>query len=127
MSEELDPFANEPLIVGGRKIDGRTTEAKRFRALIADLGLQLQRNPLPSDRILLLNAATLAMLCERDAADMLEGKDVDQENFRRNNQALGGVLIKLGMASKSRDVTKRDRAGMDEFGSALIEANQASS
>lgn len=123
MSDELE-LASEPLIIGGRKIDGRTTEAKRFRALITDLCLQLQRNPTASERMLLLNAATLATLCERDAADMLEGKSVDQENFRRNNQALGNVLIKLGMAAKSRDVTKRDRVGLDDFGSAVIEANR---
>jgi hypothetical protein len=122
MIDQLD-IPGEPLIIAGRKIDGRTMEAKRFRALITDLCLQLQRNPSASERMLLLNAATLATLCERDAADMLEGKDVDQENFRRNNQALGNVLIKLGMAAKSRDVTKRDRVGLDDFGSALIEAN----
>lgn len=123
MNDELE-LATEPLVVAGRKIDGRTIEAKRFRALITDLCLQLQRSPTASERVLLLNAATLATLCERDAADMLEGKEVDQENFRRNNQALGNVLIKLGMAAKSRDVTKRDRVGFDDFGSALIEASQ---
>jgi len=30
------------------------------------------------------------------------------------------------MAQKSRDVTKGDRSKMDDFGSALIEANAAS-
>lgn len=122
MSADLDSLANEPLIIGGRKIDGRTTEARRFRALVADLGSQLQRNPQPAERLLLLNAATLATLCERATADLLEGGEIDQENYRRNQQALGGVLIKLGMASKSRDVRKSDRSGMDDFGAAVIEA-----
>lgn len=123
MSAELDPLANEPLIIGGRKIDGRTTETKRFRGLALELAGQLQRNPTPAERILLLNAATLATLCERFAADMLEGREVNEENYRRNIQALGGVMIKLGMAAKSRDVTKRDRMVADDFGAALIEAN----
>ena len=54
---------------------------------------------------------------------MLEGKSVDQENYRRNVTLLGANLIKLGLAKKSRDVSKRDSAGMDDFGTALIEAN----
>lgn len=123
MNSELDPFANEPLVIAGRKIDGRTTEARRFRSLAFDLAAQLQRNPTPAERALLLNAATLATLCERFTADMLEGKPVEDEPFRRNVAALSAVLIKLGMAAKSRDVTKRDRTGADEFGAALIEAN----
>lgn len=123
MTAELYTFANEALIVGGRKIDGRTIEAKRFRTLASDLAAQLQRNPTPAERLLLLNAATLATMCERFTADLLEGKPVDEEPYRRNVAALSAVLIKLGMAAKSRDVTKRDRASLDDFGAALIEAN----
>ena len=122
MNTELDAFANEPLIIGGRKIDGRTIEAKRFRSLAIDLAAQLQRNPTASERLLLLQAATLSTLCERFTADMLEGRPVEEEPYRRNCQALGAILVKLGMAAKSRDVTKRDRA-LDDFGAALIEAN----
>lgn len=123
MNSEVDTFANEPLIIGGRKIDGRTIEAKRFRNLATDLAAQLQRNPKPAERLLLLNAATLATLCERFTADLLEGKEVEQEPYRRNVSALSGVLIKLGLAKQSRDITKRDTAGQDEFAAALIEAN----
>ncbi len=125
MTAEIDPFSNEPLIIGGRKIDGRTIEAKRFRTLATDLAAQLQRGPSPSERLLLLNAATLATMCERFTADLLEGKQVDEEPYRRNVAALSAVLIKLGMAAKSRDVTKRDRTGTDDFGNALIEAATA--
>lgn len=123
MIVSLEPLAGEPLVIGGRKIDGRTMEAKRFRTLTIDLAGQLQRNLTPADRALLLNAATLATLCERFTADLLEGKPVEDEPYRRNVAALSAVLIKLGMAAKSRDVTKRDRAGVDDFGAALIEAN----
>ncbi len=63
------------------------------------------------------------MLCERNAADLLEGKKIDAESYRRNVRLLGSMLVKLGMAMKSRDVTKRDRAGADDFGAALFEAN----
>ncbi len=120
---DLDAFPHEPLIVAGRKIDGRTIDAKRFRTLATELASQLQRDPTPAERVLLVSAATLAMLCERFAADLLEGREVNEENYRRNLQSLGNVMIKLGMAAKSRDVTKRDRMGCDDFGAALIEAN----
>jgi hypothetical protein len=111
------------LAIAGRKVDGRTMEAKRFRSIATDLTEQLGRSPTASERLLLMNAATIAMLCEQATADILEGKSVDQENHRRNVAMLGQLLIKLGMAQKSRDITKRDRAGADDFGAALIEAN----
>lgn len=112
------------LIVAGRKIDNRTAEARRFRTLGNDLLAQLGRNPNAAERMLIMNAATLAMLCERDAADLLEGKKIDAESYRRNVTLLGSILVKLGMAAKSRDVTKRDRVGGDAFGAALIEASR---
>lgn len=124
--QELDELNNEPLVIAGRKIDGRTVEAKRFRSLIGDLCAQLERNPSASERMLLLNAATLATLCEKFTADLLDGKEIDQEQYRRNIQSLGNVLIKLGMAAKSRDVKKSDRAGGDAFGNAILEANNRS-
>ena len=111
------------LMIAGRKVDGRTVEARRFRAIGGDLVDQLARTPNASDRLLITNAATIAMLCEQGTADLLDGKGIDQENHRRNVAMLGQLLIKLGMAAKSRDITKRDRAGADDFGAALIEAN----
>lgn len=121
---DLDAFANEPLIIGGRKIDGRTTEARRFKSLASDLATQLQRNPTPAERLLLMNAATLATLCERFTADLLEGKPVEDEPYRRNVSALNAVLIKLGMAMQSRDATKKGRPALDDYGAAVIEASQ---
>lgn len=118
----IEPPAFE-LIVAGRKVDNRTAEARRFRAIGTDLTDQLGRNPTASERLLLMNAATIAMLCEQGTADLLDGKPVDQENHRRNVAMLGQLLIKLGMAQKSRDITKRERAGADDFGAALVEAN----
>ena len=111
------------LVVAGRKIDNRTAEARRFRALGSDLMHQLGRAANAAERMLIMNAATLAMLCERDTADLLEGKAIDAESYRRNVTLLGSVLVKLGMAMKSRDITKRDKAKTDDFGMAVIEAN----
>lgn len=111
------------LVIAGRKIDNRTAEARRFRCIGSDLTIHLGRSPTGAERLLLMNAATIAMLCEQTTADLLEGKPVDQENHRRNVAMLGQLLIKLGMAAKSCDVTKGSRNGHDDFGAALIGAN----
>ena len=118
----IEPVAFD-FSIAGRKVDGRTMEAKRFRAIGSDLTEQLGRNPTASERLLLMNAATLAMLCEQATADLLEGKSIDQENHRRNVALLGQLLIKLGMAKKSRDMKASDSAGVNDFGAALIKAN----
>lgn len=117
-------MTDDALMIGGRKIDGRTLEARRFKTIAGDLIIQLGRDPVASERALLTAAATLAMLCEQDTERLLSGEAIDQENYRRNVAMLGQQLVKLGMAKKSRDVTKRDQVGMDDFGAALIEASQ---
>jgi hypothetical protein len=105
-------------------VHNRTVEARRFRAIGSDLLMQLRRAP-TADRLLINQAATLAMLREQATADMIEGQPYDQENYRRNATLLGSTLIKMGMVIKSRDVRAGDRAGRDAFGDALIEANAA--
>lgn len=62
-------------------------------------------------------------MCERFAADLLEGKPIEDEPYRRNVSALGAVRIKLGMAANSRDVAEPDRNSLDDYGAALPEAN----
>ena len=119
-------MTDDALMIGGRKVDGRTLEARRFKTIAGDLSIQLGRNPLASERALLIAAATLAMLCEQDTEKLLAGEGIDQENYRRNVAMLGQQLVKLGMAKKSRDITKRDQVGTDDFGAALIEANARS-
>lgn len=112
------------LVVAGRKIDQRTMPARRFKALGSELTTQLGREPTAAERIMLMNAATLSMLLEQETADLLEGKAVDHENHRKNVAALRQLLIQLGFAKKSRDITKSDAAPGDAFGAAIIEANR---
>jgi hypothetical protein len=122
-----DPTAGFNLIVDGEKVDGRSPPARRFRSIARELAAQLARNPSASERILITNAATLAMLCERATAALIAGEEIDQAGFRQNASLLGQTLIKIGLAKKSRDITKRDQAiANDDFGSALIEANEKS-
>jgi len=118
-NEHRDITALFTLEIDGGKADGRSQAARVFKRTAGDLMDQLARTPKPSEGILLRNAATLAFLCDRDTARLMAGQAIDEENYRRNAQALGGVLIKLGMAAKSRDVTKGASKGGDPFADAI--------
>jgi hypothetical protein len=107
------------LELDGEQIDGRSQAARRFKRIAHDLTEQLGRSPKASEMLLLRNASTLAYLCDRDTARLMAGATIDEENYRRNAQALGAALIKLGMASKSRDVTKRSMTNDDPFADAI--------
>lgn len=117
--ESRDVSALFALEIEGGKVDGRSQAARFFKRIAGDLTDQLARDPKPSEAILLRQAATLGYLCDRDAARLMAGQEIDEENYRRNAQALGGVLIKLGMAQKSRDVTKGGSKGGDPFADAI--------
>jgi hypothetical protein len=107
------------LDIDGAKVDGRSQAARVFKRIAGELEDQMARTLKASESILLRNAATLAFLCDRDTARLMAGVEIDQENYRRNAQALGGVLIKLGMASKSRDITKAGSRENDPFADAI--------
>jgi hypothetical protein len=107
------------LELAGRKVDGRTLSARAFRVIAGDLLHQLARFPKPSEVILIRQAATFAFLCDRDTAALMAGEAFDEENYRRNTVALGSALVKLGMAQKSRDVTKGGSKGGDPFADAI--------
>jgi hypothetical protein len=114
-----DPF---DLVLAGEKIDGRTSVARRFRSLGNELVTQLGGTVAPVEKIMLRNAATLAVMCERDTAALIEGAEFDQENYRRNVQALGGLLVKLGLAMKSRDITKGSSKAFDAHAASILDA-----
>lgn len=117
---------NDALILDGRKIDGRTLAAKQWRQTVADLAVQRGGQPTPSEALLLKRAATLALLCEQTEARLLAGEALsaaDAESYRRSVQALGGVLIKLGLARKSRDITKQDGQLLDAHAEAVLNAD----
>ena len=107
------------LEIDGGKVDGRSQAARVFKRIAGDLTDQLARDPKPSEAMILRNAATFAFLCDRDTARLMAGQEIDEENYRRNAQALGASLIKLGMAQKSRDVTKGGSKGGDPFADAI--------
>ena len=108
-SERFNPSEFD-LVLAGEQVDARKKIARHFRQIVSDLAGQLGRgNVTAAERLQLTNAGTLAILCERDVAKLLRGEDFDEEPYRRNVQALRSALISLGLADKSRDVTKGSR------------------
>jgi hypothetical protein len=114
-----------PIYLAGERVDGRLGIAKRYRELANDLAAQLSGFLAPSERLMLQRAAALAVLCEQDEARLLDGKDIDQENYRRNASALRGALIGLGVAKKSRDITKRESRLFDSHAAAVLDIDES--
>ncbi|WP_207456070.1 hypothetical protein [Azospirillum sp. SYSU D00513] len=123
---DLAPSLAEPfdLVLNGEKIDGRTQLARRYKTIAGDLMAQLGNAVTPAEKIQLRAAAVLALLIERDTAALLEGQEIDAEGLRRNVTVLGAQLIRLGMAAKSRDITKGNRKAFDAHASAILDADE---
>lgn len=112
----------EGLFAGGVRVDRRTVMARRYRDQVRDFCLQMGDTLTPSETAMVRRAATFAVLCERDESAIAAGKDVDEENYRRNAAALKAMLVSLGMAKKSRDVTKSDARFFDAHAAAILDA-----
>jgi len=108
MSEITDNLKLPELLIDGVKVDGRTAIARRYRDQLAGLSDQVGGNPTIAEAMLMRRAATLATLCERDELRLLNGEEIDENNYRANTAHLKGILINLGTVKKSRDVTKGD-------------------
>lgn len=111
------------LVIDGERVDQRSITARHWRSTLADLAMQIGEHVTPSEAMLLRRAATLAFFCERDEILVMKGDTVDEEGYRRNVTALGAVLVKLGLAQKSRDVTKRESRMYDAHAAAVLEAS----
>ncbi|HEX3918435.1 MAG TPA: hypothetical protein VHW60_13950 [Caulobacteraceae bacterium] len=107
------------LEIDGKVVDGRTQAARNFKKTVLGLAEQLGRHPNQAQQLMLKQAATLAVLCDRDTAKILQGEGIDENNFRRNTAQLGALLIRLGLALMSRDISKKDRPSDDMFADAL--------
>ena len=113
--------SNAPLYLAGERVDGRHLIARQYREHLNELAAQLGNFVAPSERMMLQRAAALAVLCERDEGKLLNGVDFDEEGYRRNAAALKAALVGLGMAKKSRDVTKREARAFDAHAAAVLD------
>jgi hypothetical protein len=98
----------------------RRRDARKFRNIFDDLREQMSREPTASEQVMLTHAAALAFLCEEDARALILRGNIDIEGYRRNLQALRALLQSLGLAKKSRDVTKKSFNTGDSILSQLV-------
>jgi hypothetical protein len=100
--------------------DLRTLHGRRWRDHVRHLAEQLGNEPTASQGLLLRRCATLNMFLESAEAKMLAGQEVDEAAFVRNANAMQNILIKLGLASKSRDITKGDSETADDHAAMVL-------
>lgn len=107
-----DASTTEEFSLATAGLDGRTREARRYKAILAGLTEQLgHAQPSAAEQALLSSAAVFQMLIEKDSLAILQGQDVGPEQIRRNFNSLRSALTSLGLSKKSRDITKRDFRG----------------
>lgn len=123
MSEPSDNLKLPELLIDGQKIDGRTAIARRYRDQLAGLNIQVGGQPTTAEVMLIRRAATLATLCERDELRILNGEEIDENNYRANCSHLKGILINLGAVKKSRDIRGDDYRTFDAHTQAVLEAD----
>lgn len=109
-------------VVGAETIgvDLRTRQGRRWRDHVRHLAEQLGGKPTASQGLLLRRCATLTVFLEQAEARMLGGEKVDQAAYVRNSNAMRGLLIQLGLASKSRDITKSDSEPVDDHAATIL-------
>lgn len=122
MSEPNDNLKLPELLIDGQKIDGRTAIARRYRDQLTGLNVQVGGQPTTAEIMLMRRAATLATLCERDELRILNGEEIDENNYRANCSHLKGILINLGTVKKSRDIRGDDYRTFDAHTAAVLEA-----
>ncbi|MEM1111515.1 MAG: hypothetical protein AAGI11_06375 [Pseudomonadota bacterium] len=104
----------------GKRIDLRTRQGRVWRDHIRRLAAQLGGAPTASQGILLRRAATLCLLLESDEAKLLAGKSIKSSEYRANADKLRAILLQLGLASKSRDITKADQELPDDHAALIL-------
>jgi hypothetical protein len=106
----------------GKKVDLRSRQGRQWRDHIRHLAEQLGGKPTASQGILLRRAATFCLLIESAEAQLLAGGRIDEPNYRANADKLKAILVQIGLAQKSRDVTGADQPADDHAAMVLGES-----
>lgn len=105
---------------GMGEVDGRSSVARRFRDHVADLSVQVGGDPSPAQDMLIRRAATLAVLCETDEIKVAGGERIDEALYLNRCNVLSGLLNRLGMARKAKDITPGGRT-LDAHARAILD------
>lgn len=78
-------------------IDGRTTPARRFRALVNEFAAEFRTQPGPRELLLIRQVAALTVRCEQLQADIISGRQVDLDQLVRFSNLASRLLKELGL------------------------------
>ncbi|MBS0233489.1 MAG: hypothetical protein JSR99_08375 [Proteobacteria bacterium] len=109
------------LFIDGVQVDGRTGLARRYREHVADLAEQAGADPTPAQRILIRNAATIAVQLEIDQAKVADGQAIDDELYLKRVASMVTILRQLGIKREGKNGSTAKV--IDGHTAALLEAN----
>lgn len=114
--------ANNPLILAGDKVDGRTAVARRYRDKCASLVAHLGGSVSTLEAEAIKRTVALIMTCERHEAVLADGEDIDLNEYVRALNTLHRFLSMLGLRPRPVDVTNAPT--LDAHTAALLGGDQ---
>lgn len=112
-------IGSEGLEVDGARVDLRSRLGRRWKTCIRNLSDQLGGSITASQGLLLRRVATLSVILERQEAELLNGGTIDEGAYRASLDKQRALLLQLGLAARSRDITKGDRIAPDEHADSI--------
>jgi hypothetical protein len=114
------------LVVDGRRVDGRSTLARRYREIVTDLIEQATEgraeDATPAQTIVIRRVAALVVLAEMWDVRILSGEAVDLREAAMASQAATKMLGALGLLKPTTDRASRAKnVGPDSHLTALRE------
>jgi hypothetical protein len=105
---------NRSAVSNGTKLPGgvhpQSSEARRFRDVLADLTAELGADPTAGEELQIRAIATLTLQLERMQADVLRGQATDAEQLTRCSNALARSLAALRRSRAARPATTGQEA-----------------
>ena len=94
---------NSSIVLEG--VDGRTTTARRFREIVAQVSADIGGDPTEAQRQLVARAGTLAIWCEARETELANGAEFNAAEYSTVSNSLRRLLADLGLKRQARDVT----------------------
>lgn len=86
-------------------VDGRTTQARRFKEIFANLAQDIGGDPSEAQKAIAARAATLAVWCEQAEVEFASGGELDVATYSTVSNAMRRLLSDLGLERRAKDVT----------------------
>ena len=112
---------SKSLVIGGREVDGRTLEARRYREICSNLRDDIGVEPSTAQWLLIQRAAGLSVQIENIETIITSGEAIDTHEYSKLINTVVVVLKTLGLRREARDITPSKR--IDPHTAALMEGN----